>query len=357
MPCTNCFNGCTDTQSDKCVKYTGPTISELEITTGDTLLSVENKITEYLLTALDGTGIIPYINPTSLCALVSSYLPVSGPITLVNIVDALIKSICDLNVQVTSLNSTINTLNGTYTVGCLTGVTGSSGTHDILQATITQVCAVNASVIAMALDLTTNYVAIADINSYIAEYLSTTGTSTAMSNKMVPYAVVEYYGSLSYFDATGAGTGDWEKIYLCNGLNGTPDKRGRVAVGATTGMGGGVMSPIVDPAVSGNPNYALGTIAGVNNITLLVSQMPSHTHIATVNDPGHLHNSVDHGFQANRVNCDGACDSFPQDTTPSTLPTSVAVTGITVSNAANGGGESHLNIQPSLGCYYIQYRP
>ena len=48
---------------------------------------------------------------------------------------------------------------------------------------------------------------------------------------MVPYTVVEYYGPLTYFDNTGAGQGDWDRIFLCNGLNGTPDKRGRVAVG------------------------------------------------------------------------------------------------------------------------------
>lgn len=31
MSCTNCFNGCTEITSDKCVRYTGTNIPELGI--------------------------------------------------------------------------------------------------------------------------------------------------------------------------------------------------------------------------------------------------------------------------------------------------------------------------------------
>jgi hypothetical protein len=42
---------------------------------------------------------------------------------------------------------------------------------------------------------------------------------------MVPYSVLEYYGPLNNFDVTGKGLGDWDKVYLCNGLNSIPIKR------------------------------------------------------------------------------------------------------------------------------------
>ena len=110
---------------------------------------------------------------------------------------------------------------------------------------------------------------------------------------MVPYTVVEYYGSLvGNFDVSGAGIGDWEKIYLCNGNNGTPDKRGRVPVGVIAGVGGGALDPNVDPATPTNPNYALLGTTGTNTVTLNTSQLPPHTHIATVTDPTHVHFTI-----------------------------------------------------------------
>ena len=45
MTCTNCFSGCVETTSDKCVKYTGNPIGFLGINTGDTLESIEKAIT------------------------------------------------------------------------------------------------------------------------------------------------------------------------------------------------------------------------------------------------------------------------------------------------------------------------
>jgi len=366
MSCTNCFNGCVETTSDKCVKYTGIDIPLLGISNGDTLISVEANITTYLLSALNGTGIVPYINPASLCALVSSYLPGSGTVTLINIIDALIKSICDLQTQVSGNTSTLNVLNANYTIGCLTGVTASSDTHDILQATITKVCSVSSALTALALDVVTNYVAIADIDTYIQAYLDSIGggggsPTTLMKDKMVPYTVVEYYGSLTNFDGSGKGTGDWDKIYLCNGSNGTPDKRGRVGVGVTDGsMLGLTMSPSVNPSTPGNPNYSLNAPFGSNTVTLTsAAQIPSHTHNPTVilTDPGHTHTTEIGGYSD--ANTSGTSYTWVQKGTGVYLPSSSSPTGITVAvtNGYTGGTESHANIQPSLGCYYIMYIP
>jgi microcystin-dependent protein len=180
---------------------------------------------------------------------------------------------------------------------------------------------------------------------------------------MVPYSVVEYYGTLSNFDATGSGIGDWEKIYLCNGLNGTPDKRGVVGVGVTDGtLLGGTMPARTNPTTPGadNPTYVLGTPQGSNNVELDITQIPSHTHTTTVTvtDPGHTHgintNTSDTGNTNRQVQGGDA-----EDTGASINQILSATTGITVgvSNAPIGGGLPHLNYQPSLPCYYIQYRP
>ena len=175
---------------------------------------------------------------------------------------------------------------------------------------------------------------------------------------MVPYSVVPYFGPLSNFNGTGAGTGDWLKIYLCNGQNGTPDLRGRTLVGTTTGMFGGPLAPAVDFNIpgSGNPNYTLGSVVGANQVTLGVTQIPSHTHVATavVTDPGHTHNL--------KVNTNAAGSGFPAFEAASSLgnfATDSAQTNITVavSNAPIGGGLGHTNIQPSIGSYFIIYLP
>lgn len=361
MSCTNCFNGCVETTSDKCVKYTGIDIPLLGISNGDTLISVEANITTYLLSALNGTGIVPYINPLSLCALVTSYLPGSGTITLINVIDALIKSICYLQNQVSGNTSTLNVLNADYTIGCLTGVTASSDTHDILQATITKVCSVSSALTALALDVVTNYVAIADIDTYIQAYLDSIGggessPTTLMKDKMVPYTVVEYYGSLTNFDGSGKGTGDWDKIYLCNGSNGTPDKRGRVGVGVTDGsMLGLTMSTAVNPSTPGNPNYSLNAPYGSNTVTLTsASQIPSHTHTAVTTAAGdHIHNIVGYIQSGSNDGSGGEVAGYF-----GTVPTTSAGSHIhPITVGYTGGTDSHANIQPSLGCYYIMYIP
>ena len=91
MSCTNCFSGCVETTSDKCVKYTGASIEFLGISTGDTLESVETAITDYLTTVLSGEGIVPIIDPNIICDIVGDYFPVGDP-TLVDILTAMIQS-------------------------------------------------------------------------------------------------------------------------------------------------------------------------------------------------------------------------------------------------------------------------
>jgi len=357
MGCSNCFNGCAEITSDQCVRYTGVDVPVLGIQTGDSLSYVEQALIEFLTSTLDGTGIKLTIDPQIICEIVNKNLVQCEDLTLVNIINALIKAVCELDTRLTAVEDDFAALEGSYDIDCLTGVTSSSGTHAILQATITKLCDVEVALNALALNVSTNYVKLADLNSLIAAYIASIGTSTKFYNRMVPYTVVEFYGDpAGKFDGTGAGIvgTDWEKIYLCNGNNGTPDKRGRVPVGVTSGMGGGPMNPAVDPAVSGNPAYTLFGTAGSNNVVLSPAQIPAHSHsaTATVTDPGHSHT------YDGVINPSGAGEGS-RTSVPETKTTSTAMTGISVSVsvASTGGGLGHPNYQPGLGCYYIMYIP
>ena len=372
MACSNCFNGCVDIISDQCVRYTGIDVPALGILTGDPLSRVEESLTTFLVSALDGTGIKPYVDPTIICALVSANLPTCGELTIVDLITGLIKSVCDLQeqidviiVDVAAIEATLATLNSTYTTSCLTGTIDAESTHSVLQALITNFCALVAS-------LPNTYVALADINQIIADWIAIYNSSALISSKMIPYVAVPYFGSISYFDATGGGLGDWTNIYLCNGNNGTPDLRGRTLVGATTGLPGPAFNPAVDPAISGNPTYSLLTTQGANTITLSAAQMPTHTHTATATPSTHNHRSFNADIIAgnspyvgtntypvyrNESNDNLSYRIMGSNTVATLGKTNDATISTTVTNASAGSSNAHDNIQPSIACYYIIYIP
>lgn len=373
MACSNCFNGCGDITSDQCVKYTGIAIPELGINNGDTLASVENAITTKLVAILGGVGIIFDFSEDVVCTIVKNYLPPSlTDVTLNQIITALIKSTCELESYVVNLANEFNQLEDVYSVECLSSVLSTSGTHSILQATINAVCENVQNLEALAIDLSANYVAIADINNYIQTYINNSG-SNLVKNKMVPHSAIEYYGPLSNFDLTGSGINDWINIYLCNGQNGTPDKRGRIGVGATT-MGATAFNSAVDPGIAGNHTYSLLSSIGSNTVMLTVQQLPSHSHTATSTAT-----STDHShFMANTSSAGILTTSTPiafnyeadgsdDDYELKGGTTGVANLGKTSSNKSDvtvsttvspfGGGLGHSNIQPVLACYYIIYIP
>jgi microcystin-dependent protein len=367
MSCSNCYNGCQEITSDKCVKYTGNNSVPLGIDNGDNVNSVLETLITKVVSFLDGSGIDISINLSAYCELVTKYLPNCNPQcdppTLVEIIEALVKAACDLQGQINATNTAVDaveeqlaTLNANYTLpsSCLTGVTASSDTHDIVQAIINKLCA-------LSLDVSTNYVKLADLDALIASYLASTATVDKYYTKMVPYTVVEYYGPLSGypsvsdgFSVSGAGFGFWEKIYLCNGNNGTPDKRGRSPIGAIAGMGGGVLDTQVNPASSPlNLNYALGTKNGVNGVILSVSNLPSHTH--TVQSAGaHTHEviarSASDGGAGVLVGGDDDAINNGTATTSSNGVHSHVVD-------PTGGDAAHANTHPVIACLYIMYIP
>lgn len=366
MSCSNCYNNCPEIVSDKCVKYTGIDVPVLGIQNGDSLSYVEQALIEFLTSAIDGTGIKIDIPQQILCDLIKKYLPTCGDLTAVNLFETLIQAVCDLQVQVTAntasivtINNQLTALESAYDIKCLTGVTSTSGTHNILQAVIDKLCA-------FIIDVQANYVKLVDLDALIAAYLASNAPMT-QSAKMIPYTAVEYYGPIAgVFDTTGAGLvgTEWEKIYLCNGNNGTPDKRGVVPVGVNDGtMYGGPMSPLVDPAIAGNPTYSYpGTIQGSTNITLTTNQLPLHTHANTISVVAQPHT---HQFTLGK-DCKGSCGGIDVlssnaggvtgTQTYTTASTTVDITS-SITNASAGGGLPHSNIQPSLGCYYIMYIP
>lgn len=359
MSCSNCFNGCAEIVSDQCIKYTGIDIPALGIKNGDSLSYVEQALITFLTSTLDGSGITPVIDPNIICNLVKQYLPTCEDLTVTNILTALIKAACDLqsqiniiNTSITSINAQLTVLNGPYTIGdCITGVTSTSGTHAVLQAVMDALCA-------FIINVETNYVLLADLDTLIANYLANLPSSTLVSQKMVPYVCYEYYGSLTQFDSTGKGIGDWDKIYLCNGLNGTPDRRGVVAVGAIASVPGGPLNSAVNPASSPfNPNYAFaGPIIGTNGIVLNTTQLPAHTHTATVTPASH-----DHNFTYHNGNEYAGGSTNPAVYSISTLlgENNVFTNSVTisVSNSVEGGNLAHANNQPAIAAYYIMYRP
>jgi len=372
MSCESCYNGCVETVSDQCVRYTGLSSEELGITSGDNLQMVIEDIIDKLVPLLTGEGDQITLISAIRCAVINGYLPVPttpNQWTSEQVFQALVKVVCNLQGQITAIAADIATLNADYTIDCLTGVTSSSDTHAIVQAIINKLCETVDDLTTLELDVATNYVKLADLDALIAAYIASQGggNSNQQYLKMVPYVSYEYYGTLANFDGSGIGipANGFFKVYLCNGLNGTPDKRGRVGVGAVEDVPGAPLDAAVDPAVSiNNPNYGLYTTDGANTVTLITSQLPAHAHNAvanttvTLNDPGHTHAIGQSGVTG------GGGTIAVGNTSPKDIQAITSTTGITVDSAttsvtveSTGSGGAHTNIQPVIAAYYIMYIP
>ena len=376
--CSNCYSNCAEIISDKCVKYTGLEIPALEIENGDSINFVISKMAQFFSQVLDGSAIQYEIAPENLCEILSSKFEDCEVITQVKISNVFAATICELDARLTALEDAQTLLNSNYIPRCITGINGTEGTKPILQATIDYLCELSTAFDALKLDVETNYVLISDLDTYIGNYLAQIGDDEdpllqlKPKDKMVPFSVVEYYGPLNVFDATGAGTGEWEQVYLCNGNNGTPDKRGRIAVGTTEEMGGGLYPPATDPAITGNPSYVLLGTTGSNFVTLTTSEIPSHTHPGTTLSAGdHTHFLTSDGNSGQSLtDPDLTLDqNWSGNTSRSytlkgnNLEANSAIT----SNEGNhnhvlqigstGGNNSHNNIPPVLACHYIMHIP
>lgn len=360
MSCSNCYNGCPEIISDQCVKYTGIDVPLLGIKNGDSLSYVEQALIEFLTSTLDGSGIIITLPPNTLCTVVSKYLPTCGEITVVTLFEAIVKAICEVNSIATGNTILLQQIYDGYNGStCIPSITLTTPIDQVIQTVINTLCQLSSDFELFVADVETNYVTKTELCTLVAACAPSPDV-TQYKDRMVPYTVVEYYGSLANFDLTGAGlaANGFENIYLCNGMNGTPDKRGVVGVGAIVGVPSSVplnskVNPATDPIF--NPNYSLGgPVVGSNSITLSTAQIPTHSHTATsvVTDPGHSHTV------AGSITPGGAGDGSRRGVV-ATINTSTSTTGITVGTtiSSTGGNQAHANNQPALACYYIMYIP
>lgn len=384
MSCTNCFNGCTETNSDQCIRYTGEDVPALGISHGDSLLAVENAITTFLVPVLTGVGIKPIVDESIICNVVKQFLPTCTQctgFTLNEVLTAIIKAACLLQEQIDDLVAEFEALNADYNIDCLDSVTVSSGTHDILQAAIDKICELEVNLGALALDLATNYYTKTQVDTLLLNYVPPGGN--LVKNKMIPYVAVPYFSTdLSMFDVSGAGIGDWIDIYLCNGSSHpqAPDIRGRALVGVTTGVQGGPMNPAVNPG-GFNPSYTLASTFGTNSVAITdINQIPSHTHTATavttITDT-HKHNFSDSKEQGSGLMRTDAGITYNGSVTPvqdfiagtgtalgqiyytstTKLGAILGSTTVTVNPTGSLTPQAHLNIQPVIACNYIIYIP
>lgn len=127
-----------------------------------------------------------------------------------------------------------------------------------------------------------------------------------------------------------------------------PDLRGRVPFGIDN-MGGSDAARLANSANSiATFRNSRGGVGGTDAVTLNTTMIPSHTHTATVTDPGHTHEYLKGsggGYQGG-----GVAGDLSATTSTST---SSGATGISVSNSSTGGGGAHDNIPPGLIVSYI----
>ena len=172
-------------------------------------------------------------------------------------------------------------------------------------------------------------------NFTVGGNLTVTGTATLSGNPTLSLqaATKQYVDNTAGASFPSGGIIMWSGSiasipsgwYLCNGSNGTPDLRDRFVVGAGS-------------------TYSVAATGGSKDATLV-----SHTHTATVNDPGHNHSFDTSGSYYTR----SANISKLSETATSTFNTSTKTTGITVSNSTEGSSGTNANLPPYYALAYI----
>jgi hypothetical protein len=118
---------------------------------------------------------------------------------------------------------------------------------------------------------------------------------------------------------------------LCDGSSSTPDLRNRFVVGATS-------------------TYAVGATGGSADAIVV-----SHTHTATVTDPGHFHTTTWNNINDfNPGALSPGAEAAPDDSTGTfTINTNSKTTGVTVSNSTEGSSGTNANLPPYYALCYI----
>jgi hypothetical protein len=189
-----------------------------------------------------------------------------------------------------------------------------------------------------------------NINSIGAKAITKNGTTALTANEILINSVLEVIydgtqfqlvnpavnaipsGLISMWSGTIATipTG-W---LLCNGSSGTPDLRNRFIVGAYQDTSGVAYTTIT----------GADTQTGGSKDAITVS----HTHTATVTDPGHFH-TVPYA-QSDAI---GGGSAQPAYRGSSTSNVSTATTGITVANSTTGSSGTNANLVPYYALAFI----
>lgn len=98
----------------------------------------------------------------------------------------------------------------------------------------------------------------------------------------------------------------------------------------------------------GGDSTKVGSTGGSESNTLDTTKIPSHTHVNTLNDPGHNH-TVTPTRNSNSANAGNTNSVYPGSVNDLAMSMSANTntTGITITNAAAGGGGAHANVQPT----------
>jgi hypothetical protein len=123
--------------------------------------------------------------------------------------------------------------------------------------------------------------------------------------------------------------------FLCNGSNSTPDLRDKFIIGASADSGGAAKTNVT----------ASYTQTGGTKDAIVVS----HTHTATVTDPGHFH-SYGEG-QRTQVGTDNG-EAYDAQAS-SAFNTDTKTTGVTVANSTEGSSGTNQNLPPYYALAFI----
>ena len=125
---------------------------------------------------------------------------------------------------------------------------------------------------------------------------------------------------------------------LCNGSNSTPDLRNKFIIGAHSDTAG-----VAYTTITGS-----NTQTGGSKDAIVVS----HTHTATVTDPGHAHVEQYNGGTTGAGNGISSSGVSVGDTA-SSASTASAVTGISVTNSSTGSSGTNANLVPYYALAFI----
>jgi len=360
---------CLDPISSDCVKYQGIPDELLGICTGDTITEVEEAIIKRLKTlSFDGKDITLNSLILDVCNDIKQLVG-NQPKTVLNVIQALVQYACILKSRVDSIQTTItgNLGSGTIDFKCIPAPSQFSFTN-VIQNIITAHCNLKTAVDQIISNSGSTTIIDGRIFNSLNSLISTPGgnglkktvnttnqqVSYSITGVVPPYTALEYYGPLSYFDSTGKGLPNtpYEGWYLCNGLNGTPDKRGLVSVGAIQGVPGGALSPNVNPANDASMNYSVGQIGGNTKVTLSRANLPDYQMA------GNVAGSFNIGVWVKAGRCQESSSKIRvygpnadcMDPQAETL--SGSLSGTTTVNLG-GGGQAIDVRQPFIACNYI----